>query len=497
MKIHSCVLLLAAVALLGPAALEAQQAFNPRDDQFRTLGLVRTRAELDRAQTRYERASRLHETDVISAQELEDYRVAFERARVDYLQQSLSLSSASAHVTVERAVRRRTIDGQSEVRVTLRNTTSGGEIVDLGDLLSAEEVSRLNPSVINNVHVSLKTEPGAAGTIVSQPYERRIASLDTNQLVTVDFRLLQELEELVVSVNFGDRIVERRVFLELDASSETVEVQSIQFSQEADLGAHATFDLQMERFTRSENVFRLAVTGLPREVRHEFRDPETGARVNQIRFPGGVTQRNLQLVLSLPQRASDSLLMDEPILFWVLALEESVSGDRIRSIEEGGDPATDVTTGKSRLELVPRGVGRIQVRATNLYHEIRPADRLAVDVIVRNSGTRTLEHVRLRLEAPSRWEVDVEPEFLPALPVNAEQRVRVSVRPPPDVVRGEYEVRLRTESAAADRQVEVEDRTIRIRVAAAGSWITTGAASLLLVGFAGGVVLVGYRLARR
>jgi hypothetical protein len=495
-------LLLVAWLLAAPVFLAAQGNYNPRDDQYRVLGLVRAKSQYDQAATALQRAKRLHGEEVISTAELDQTHAAWERARVDYMQQALAVASAAPHVSIERVLKSRTPDGRNLVRLTLRNTTGGGaEDAQLSRLLDREMLSQLRAGPITNVYVSLKSEPGPPGTIISQPYERKIPALRAGQAATVAFHLLRDMDELVVAVGYAGTVEERKVFLEKDASANIVAVQSAQFSQETDLGGQATYDLRLERFTSDDNVFRLDVLGLPQGVRHEFRDPETGARLGQIRFPEGQSQKNLQLVVSLPQRTTGAFRTDEPIRFWTLALDEAAAA-QLQQMSAGPTPVgaeamAELRAGKTPLELVPRGVGRIQVRAVNLYHEIAPGDSVVMEVVMRNSGSRSLDNVRLRVDAPLGWQTRTSPELIPDLPTDVEQTVTVFLIPPREVPVGDYEARLKTESAGADRRIETEDKTVRIHVGSATNWVGTGALALLLLGLVGGVVAAGVRLAKR
>jgi hypothetical protein len=494
------------MALLVPCAAAAhaqviQGTYNPRDDQYRVLGLVRAQAEYERAEAQYQRARELAGKQLIPVQELENARAAFERARVDYLQQSLTVLFASPHITIERALKSRGERGRSLVRLTLRNTTAGGvESARIADLLDDDLLTRLRPDEISDVYVSLKAEPGLAGAIISAPYEHRIPVMRSGEPVSMTFALLRDTDAVVVSVNYAGKIEEKTVYLEKDASANIVMAQSVQFSQEADLGGQATYDLQLERFTDEENVFRLAALGLPRDVRYEFRDPDTGARLSQIRFPEGQSQRSIQLVIFLPQRSADGLSMDVPLPFHALVLDPAADAELTGMLSDGEDTAprlADLRAGRATMELVPRGVGRIQVRTANLYHEVRRGEAVSMEVDLRNSGSRRLDNVRVQVETPLHWTARVEPEFIAELAVDAEQRIAITLEPPPDVAVGDYEARIRTSSAAADRRVETEDTRIRIHVASATSWWVTGLLVSLLLGLVGGVAVFGGRLARR
>jgi uncharacterized membrane protein len=142
-------------------------------------------------------------------------------------------------------------------------------------------------------------------------------------------------------------------------------------------------------------------------------------------------------------------------------------------------------------------VGRVEVRAPNLYHEIDPGETVSLQVALRNNGSRRLDSVRVRLEPPLGWEATVAPDFLERIEVDAEAAVQLTLVPPPGVRLGDYEARFRTESAAADQRVETEDKTLRIHVAAASSWIGTASLLAALLGLVAALVVVGVRLTRR
>lgn len=478
-----------------------QGVYNPRDDQYRILGLIRAQAELEQAEAELDRATQLHAANAVTANELSDRRAAFTRARVNYLQQSLAVIFAAPHISIERAVKSRDSEGRGRVLLTLRNTTGGGvESAKISELIDNELLERLRPDEINNVYVSLKADPGLGGAIISSPYEARIPVLRTGESVQVGFRLLRDADEVVVSFNYADKVEERKVFLEKDASANIVAVQSVQFSQEADLGGQAVFDLQLERFTGDDKVFRLAAIGLPRDLRHEFREPGTGARLSQIRFPEGESQRTLQLVVTLPQRVPESFPIDEPLDFWALVVDDDTDATLRELLADAAaipEALAALPTGKTRLELLPRGVGRVEVRALNLYHEIRPGEAVEMDVLVRNVGTRRLDNLWLRLDTPTGWQAEVDPELITALDVGAEREFRIVLRPPANATVGDYEARLRTEVAAAERGVETEDKLIRIHLAAPLNWVGTGALVLLLLGVVIATIAFGLRLARR
>jgi hypothetical protein len=143
--------------------------------------------------------------------------------------------------------------------------------------------------------------------------------------VTLEFRLLRDVDAITVSTTYASQTVDRRVFLEKDATANIVTMQSSRFSQEGDLGGTVTYELELERFTSDASGVRLEVGSLPRDIRYEFRDPVSGARITQLRFPEGTTSVSLALVLSLPYRDAGRFGLDQPIGFHAFALDASRS----------------------------------------------------------------------------------------------------------------------------------------------------------------------------
>jgi len=89
------------------------------------------------------------------------------------------------------------------------------------------------------------------GAIISQPYERKIESLKAGEPRVIEFGLLQDLDVLTVNIIYGNGSSRTlKIFLQKDNTANRVLVQSQQFSQEAELGKSATFDLTLELFSR-------------------------------------------------------------------------------------------------------------------------------------------------------------------------------------------------------------------------------------------------------
>ena len=496
-------------ALLGlgllawsPAGGSAQNYgnYNPRDDQYRLLGMTRAQTEYETALRDFERARDLRSRNLNSESDLEQARARMENARVNYLQAALAIVFASPHVIIERALKYQRPDGRKYVRVTLRNEAeTSAEGAKLSDVIDSTLLRQLRPDEIPNVYVSLKDDSPGGGAIISSPYEARIPLLRFGQPVTLEFRLLRDVDVVTVSMSYANQSSDRRVMLEKDAAANIVTIQSSQFSQEGDLGSQITYNLQLERFTSDLGGVRLEVGGLPTEIRYEFRDPATNARLTQLRFPEGTTSQQLSLVLFLPQRDAGRFPIDQPIAFWAFALDREgaarfaeLSRDSLTAAE-----AAQVPSGKVRLELIPRGVGRIDVAAANLYHQITRGDSVVMEFTLRNTGSRVVGSVRLAADLLPDWRAVFTPELVATVPIDGEARVRMVLVPPPGIAVGDYDVKVRTVALSADRQVDTEDKTVRVQVVQPAAWVGTVLLVLLLVGLVTGIVWFGLKLTKR
>ncbi len=487
--------LAALLLLILTTAAPAQE----QDQASLLLDLRKARAGFDIARQRYETDHKLFENQAISEDELTRSRSELMAREVDYQKLILRVMSQQSYIIVERAVKYQAPGGDRRVRVTLRSTMEGNqEYLDQFrehfDVFTPEMRSQR----IYNIFVSLLSLEGE-GTIIGRPYEARVPVLELGQTVTVDFGLLQDADNLQVNINYSGRQDSKRIYLEKDSSADMVAIGSFQFSQEADLGGSATFDLTLERFSAGEDAYRLAVAGLPRQVSCEFLDAETGARLSQVRFAQGVNTKKLSLKAYLPERDDSLVAIDQPLEFLALVLSPAEYEQLGDPRAEGFDPAglERVQGGRVRLELIPRGVGRIEVRAPSLYHEITVGDSVVMEVTVKNIGSRRLDNIKVGTDNPLNWRSRVEPDLIRSLDPEQEQQVALVFLPPAEVGVGAQEVKIRTEAMADNRPVRTEDKTVRVQVRARAELLWTGLLVASLVGLLVGIVVFGVKISRR
>jgi len=423
---------------------------------------------------------------------------------LSYQNAVLSLLALQPRLSIQEAVKRQDADGRKFVRITLQNLTPAFDDTRFQLLNNFDGADPIPPELrtrdVTDVFVSLQSPGGSEdvrSTIIGIPYETHIDRLRYGETRTMEFQLLRDVDSLVVATNYKGQTHESTVRLQQAETDNVLTMSSLQVSQEADLGTEVTFDLKLERSSVDVRRFQLKAVKLPRQISHNFLDPGSRARLQQVNFPTGVTHQSLTLQMYLPDRTDGQIKMDEPLEFWALALDDEAvkqfAEDRIYTEEEIGRSRA----GRVRLLVLPRGVGRIEVAAPGLFSEILTGETVEAKMTLRNTGTRRLDNIRIRAEAPLHWRVEIEPDIVETLDVNRESEVKFRMIPPDDPVVGDYEVRIKTESYSYNRAIPTEDKLYRVSIKARPNvWATTGLFAGLLIILAGVAVFL-VRLTRR
>lgn len=487
------------VLLIGSVIFLHSQdaAFTQKSQTQKLLTLKKAQLQLEMRKGEFDRAMKLNESGLISEQEFVQKRTAYLQAQVEYQEALISFMGSEARISVASAVKFQDKTGKKFVRVSLRYSSK--ELKQLEELnIDAKDIFPLDfLREIKDVYVSLMSE----GKIISDPYEKTIPSLALEEEKQVTFQLLKDVENLDVNVFYSGKDETTAVYLQKGLSANIVTVNSAQFSQEADLESEATFDLSLEKFSGEANIFRLRVVNLPQQISYEFVDTQTQARLSQIKFTEGVTSMQLSLRLYLPKNADEEVIIDKPIEFYCLALDEDQSSKLTEMLSQSSTleaKAIDsLNAGNVKLEIIPRGVGRIEVQAVSLYHEIKVGEGVNMEVRVKNTGTRRLDNIRVFTDLPLNWRSEIQPDLISSLDQGKEEIVAIDFLPPENISVGDYEPKIRTECIADNRQVESEDKIVRIHVTAKTNVLGISLLVLFLVGLLVGIVVFGIKLTRR
>jgi len=471
--------------------------YSQESQSLKLLALKKAQLHLEEMKGEFDRALWLKEEGLISEQEFVQKRTSYLQAQVTYQEALITFMGSEARLSVASAVKYQDKAGKKYVRVSLRYSSK--ELKELAKLnIDAKDLFPLDfLQEIKDVYVSLRSE----GKIISNPYEKTIPSLSLEQERQVTFQLLKDVENLDVNVFYAGKNETTSVYLQKGLSANIVTVNSAQFSQEADLESEATYDLSLEKFSGEANVFRLKVINLPQQISYEFIDPQTQARLSQIKFTEGITNMKLSLKLYLPKNADEQVVIDKSIEFYCLALDDEQSSqvNELLSSKKsvGSKEIDDLKAGNVKLELIPRGVGKIEVLALSLYHEIKVGENVNMEVRVKNAGTRRLDNIRIYTDLPLNWRSEIKPDLIASLDQGKEEIVAIDFIPSEDASVGDFEPKIRTECVADNRRVESEDKIVRIHISAKANVLGITLLVIFLVGLLVGIVVFGIKLTRR
>jgi hypothetical protein len=495
-------------AALGAAPAGAQMA---AEEQLLLLEVRQAQVAYREASERWLRSQRLAADGLISAEQSEGERTRHSGALVDYQRALLRLLDTLPHLGIVSATKYQDERGRKRVRLVLRNDTPRFSETEYAPLLAGDETDAaigdfLRVREITNVFVALKDVgdalPGQSafiGTppqiVIGKPYEARIDRLASGADVRLDFELLKDVENVVVSIRKNSRAQELPIKLEYDAQRSAVTVNSAQVSQEANLGAQASYDLLIERGAGGNQTLRLAAVGLPPAVRAEFVDPQTQARLSLLTLLAGTTSQRLRLRLSMPEKADSSLPLDRPLAFHALLWDAERDIALPARLDDAA--ARALGAGWVRLEVLPRGLGEISVDAPTLFFEVKAGEKIEMPLTVRNIGTRRLDDIQFRFDLPPGWNASLEPDGFGALEPNREVVVHATVAPARGTGVGEFEVRLQTRCSTDSRPLQVEDKRMRVSVVRTANVAGTGLVVVLVLGILASIVAAGIKLTRR
>jgi hypothetical protein len=479
----------------------------------RLLELKRLDLALKDAKAKRDRKKLLFDQGLGPQADYEAAEITYRQAQVDFQQAFLRLFAEAPRLDVVSAIKYQKPDGTKYVRVTVKNNS--GVVLDYKLFgISATDVQlpdQMKMRELTDIRVSLK-EAGAVanptatptqeaavipGAVISDPYSAYIPKLEVGAERMLDFGLLKDVDALVVGLYYNGREEDRQIYLQKDPSANIVSMSAEEVSLEADLGGQATYNLHLEQFTKSANPFALVTLNLPQQIARDFTEPTSGSRLYQVRFPEGVTSQKLQIKLYLPDKVDERVTLDKPLTFWALVIDATLAQQTDLARTYSDAQAEALKCGKVRLQLIPRGVGKIEVSAPSLYQEIRIGEAVDLNLTVKNTGTRVVHNTHVSTENPLNWRAFVTPEAVAVLEPNQEEIVKLRVLPPSDVGVGDYEVKIKTDAISNNRKVPTQDQSDRIHVMAPPNVKATAALIGLLLALVGGIVVFGIKLTRR
>ena len=284
-----------------------------------------------------------------------------------------------------------------------------------------------------------------------------IPSLKLGAQKTLTFRLLRDSPRVGVRMKFLDKERVMSIVLKKEALQDVPTINSAQFSQEGDLGTKVRFDIMLERLSEEEKTFRLVVINLPREIDYAFVDPNTDAKLSQVKFTEETPKQRLNLVLTIPEKLSRERV-DRTIKLYVFVTEASELAAINALRKQHGDepiPRDDVEKIKGNqvaLELIPRGVGELELIISNRYQEIQMGQDVTIRVDIHNKGTMTVQNVKAVVDPPYEWQAEVSPILIKEVAPGEKSPVIIKMMPPQELSVGEYDVQVEAQGEVGNEK---------------------------------------------
>ena len=438
-----------------------------------------------------ERLNKARRELMAAEREYNEAQHELDRTRLEFLRDA-------THITIRQARKYRTLDGRRQVDITLINASQLAQAMSLSPDRTEAEIRPLLE--VQNMKVSLED---FGGTIIAQPYEQVVPALALGDSVQLTFRLLEDWDDVVVAMTYVDESEEDHyIILRRESTQDLPSINSVQFSQEADLNTRVNYDLILERLAEDEKTFRLALVNLPREITPAFVDPGTNASLTQVKFSEEVTRQQLELELQIPEKLSRRYV-DQTIEFYVFITDTegfARIGELNRSHSGGVIPLEEINTipgNKERFELIPRGRAVLETIIANRYQEIRTGEEVLVRVDLLNTGTLEVERVHVVLTPPLNWTWSSNPDTIDRILPGEKEPVNITLVPPEDIGVSEYDVRIEAAGYEGPELIEAQEKDITIRVeeraAVIRNALIIGAVIALVIGIAVGSIKVSRR----
>jgi len=405
----------------------------------------------------------------------------------------IHLEEDTRHISILSAKKFR-VDNQMMVTLQLKNASTTEAMPSNA---TPEEIAAANE--IRAIYVSLLDVTD--DTNIVKPYETKIPVLGYNETVELTFQLQKDVESLKVELKYPElpEPDTRLIYLQKESALDVVNVSSLRFSQEGNLGSSVTYDLTLDRLAETENTFQLRVINLLNRLSFEFQDPETQSRQSQVKFTQEQSKRSLSLIVYLPEEL-DASYLDSTLEFYVAVLDEAEAnelGGINNRLDLPADRIAGIQGGVERFELIPKGVPEIEVFVPNAFQTIKIGESVNMTATLKNIGTRDLVDIRMLVDVNTDWKYTVIPEVIGTLERNAETEIQLTLSPPADIGVGEYQAKLNAEVTVDNRKFEARDRSITVQIESQTQMSVTtllfGALILLMIA----IVVVTIRISRR
>jgi len=497
-----------------PATGPATQSVLTVGEELQRLETEQARLALDQAKTNMDKAEgeledvrALFKEKLVTIESLNQATRSYEEAVLAYRQAQIELKKKKLeflkNATLLTVVDAKKVprEGDEFACITLRNDSDLNKArIAMGEDedLSRERLASLLK--VDNVIVTLRED---SGVIIGDPYQQIVRELRHGQEVQLEYRLLKkDIEHVTVSLEFLGETKDYDVFLKKESQQELPVITAGQYAQIGQLGEKIKYDLELKCISNTERAFRLLVLGLPREIRFAICDTASQAMITEVRFNEELSKQKLYVEASIPDTL-DPNLVDTNITFYFLATPQSELGKIHEAIQARGGgnlPPEEFEKFKARkvdLTLTPRGVGKLEIRATNAFCEAKKGEPVRIKCSLVNTGTLVLQGVTPTLDLPLEWEGELTPARIDLIHGKEKVLLKGTITPSADVDVGEYKITVLAEGRSGIDVVESEPKDFTVRIAAESSITGTVILVAVLIVLVVGIAIASIKISRR
>ncbi|MFH1539261.1 MAG: NEW3 domain-containing protein [bacterium] len=450
--------------------------------------------------------NQLYKQDVVTGKEVTDAETKFndaarrlELARITLAKTALNFLQDATHLSVVSAYQYIDADSNRMMGVTLKNASDASLAkIGLGEGIPEAGIDKKNITdllTIEDLYVSVRS----GATVIGNPYEVRVPALALDESTTIQFKLNADTDEVTLVLDYQNREETRNLYLEKQSGEDIVRVSSLQFAQEGQLGSWVNYDLSLERLAEDEKTFTIEVLNLPERYRYKFMDKST--QLSRVKFSQGVSKRSLVLKVNVPDPLPDAELNKSIPFFAIVGDDDTVETLREQArVKQGEITAAELDAmkvGYERLELTPRGVGKLVVSFTSLYHEIELGDVIEARMKLNNTGSVKLANVHFNTEKPYEWRVTYNPDTVKEIRPRQEKNIAVTIEHPEEAEVGAYEIKVEAETEYEGSTVKTDQKNIRIQLSGKTNLAGTAALIGVLILIVIGIAVFTVKLSRR
>jgi hypothetical protein len=480
-------------------ALTREQQLQRLKIEDRQLLLEQRRALLESHRRDLQAAQDLRAKSFLSAQKYRQLLNSFQEAQLNYDQAEILLEETKMEL-LKNAIRLAVVEarkypspeGRVMVDIALENQAEVRDALLVNPAFSPEEARTLLR--VENIYVAL-----LKGPIVGEPYELHLPSLEVGETRTLTFHLLQEAADIAVSLRYLDVRQQQPILFKKNPTHALPAIDAAQFSLVGELGREVLYDLSLKRSPGGEQSFALALLGLPPSFAGAFVDQ--GVKVSQVKFADQTAKARLSLEIELPTALSPRLA-GQSLPFYALVTVPAEYA-RINALQAlyGGQPVPEAEVRKLkasyvRLELIPKGMGRLELLVDSHVLELETGENAALKVDLVNRGSAAVREVRPALLGPPTWTSGVAPEFIPLIGPGQRLSLSLLAQPTGATEAGDHEFLISAQGQVGAERVEAPEEHLTIHVSDPADWTF----NLLLVGalavLVGILGLLSLRLAR-